>query len=259
MPHKKTAFDYKASIIKKYAELQADPTNETLQNQLNYLAGKLEENTKKTIIRANNEGNPWEETELKMTIRSMPTKAESGKYQTADYICYYEVAGHSGYCGLLVERKGGDKKKGGPQDIYGTLMVQENCARFYREIERFKKDKRFNQMVVIAECSYEQFLLYSPPFIGKERNSEHIGASAEARRGKIASLYARGVPVVFAGTRYNAIETYKALVRQWIIKNYDTILGLNTVPYNDEAFLKERLARLEVEIQATKAALGVPV
>ena len=135
-------------------------------------------------------------------------------------------------------------------------MNAKKCARFYREIDRYNDDPRFSQMVVIAECTFEQFLLYRPPFIGKKRNTKHIGASVAARRGKIASLHARGVPVVFCGTRKNAIEMYKVLVRQWLIKNYVTVLGLGKKPFDDEEFLKNRLARLEVEIEATRSALN---
>ncbi len=252
----KTAADYVTEIKSKYIELLADPSNDTIQHQLNYLVGKLEEKTEKTIIRANNEGYPWEEHDLKMPVRKMPTKEESGEYQTADYIFYYKGPGFAGYGSLLVERKGGDKKKGGPQDLYGTLMVAKNCDRFYREIDRFHDDKRFTQMVIIAECTFSEFLLYVPPFIGKSRNTEHVGASVEARRGKIASLYARGITVIFAGTRYNAIEVYKALIRQWIIKNYVSILGLDKLVYDDHAELTKKIAYHEAELLALKSSLA---
>lgn len=253
---KKTSAQYAEDIKSWYTEAQANPTNEEAQKKLNYFVGAWEKTLKKQIIRANNEGNPWEESNLGMPIRRMPTKAQSGDYQTADYMFYYEGAGCAGYGGLLVERKGGDKKRGGPQDLYGTLMVTGNCERFYREIKRFQDDKRFTQMVVIAECSFEQFLLYVPPFLGNERNTEHVGASVEARRGKIASLYARGVPVIFCGTRYNAIEVYKALIRQWIIKNYKSILGLDKVQYDDRAALINKIAYHEAELEALNASLA---
>jgi len=252
---KKTSSQYEDDIKQLYLEVKADPTNKEKQKALKNRVETWEKTLKKTIIRANNETNPWEESNLKMPIRKMPTKQESGDYQTADYICYYEGGRVAGYCGVLVERKGGDKKKGGPQDLYGTLLNAEHCARFYREIERFQEDDRFSKMVVIAECTFGQYLLYVPPFIGKTRNVNHVGASVESRRGKIASLYARGVPVIFADTRYNAIEIYKALIRQWIIKNYVSILKLDKLVYDERLFLENRVAQLEAELQAAKASL----
>jgi hypothetical protein len=207
-----------------------------------------------TIFTAQNEQKPWTPEELGYQVRPMLLKEDCGVQQVGDYQAYYSGPGIAGWVGLLVERKGGEK---GCEDLYSTLMNSENCARFYREIGRYNEDPRFSQMVVIAECTFEQFLLYRPPFIGKKRNTKHIGASVAARRGKIASLHARGVPVVFCGTRKNAIEMYKVLVRQWLIKNYVTVLGLGKKPFDDEEFLKNRLARLEVEMEATRSALNV--
>ncbi|MFA6728988.1 MAG: hypothetical protein WCS17_12365 [Prevotella sp.] len=205
-----------------------------------------------TIFQAQNEQLPWKEEDLEYTIRPMLLKSKCGDDQVGDYQAYYESPVCSGWVGVLIERKGGKK---GCEDLYSTLMNSENCSRFYREIDRFKEDKRFSQMVVIAECSFEQFLLYKPPFIGKTFNKDHIGATVEARRGKIASLYTRGVPVIFAGTRFNAIKIYKALIRQWLIKNYVSILGLDKLVYNDRAFLENRVAQLEAELHAARASL----
>ena len=61
---------------------------------------------------------------------------------------------------------------------------------------------------------------------------------------------------MFCGTRKNAIEMYKMLVRQWLIKNYVTVIGLDKKPFDDKEFLKNRLALLEVEIEATRSALN---
>ncbi|MDD3077395.1 MAG: hypothetical protein PHE44_12720, partial [Proteiniphilum sp.] len=149
-----------------------------------------------TIFTAQNEQKPWTQKELGYQIRPMLLKEDCGVQQVGDYQAYYSGHGIAGWVGLLAERKGGNK---GCEDLYSTLMNAENCARFYREIDRYNADPRFSQMVVIAECTFEQFLLYRPPFIGKKRNTKHIGASVAARRGKIASLHARGVPVVFCG------------------------------------------------------------
>ena len=219
----KTASDYAEEIKALYPV-----TTEKDLQKLNRRVSSFVKLLDITIFQAQNEQTPWTPDELGYSIRPMLLKEDSGLQQVGDYQAYYSCEECSGWIGLLVERKGGKK---GCEDLYSTLMNSENCARFYREIDRFKEDKRFTQMVIIAECSFEQFLLYQPIFVGKVRNTQHIGASVEARRGKIASLYARGVPVIFAGTRKNAVEVYRALLRQWLIKNYVAILGLDEKPY----------------------------
>lgn len=247
----KTASDYAEEIKALYPVT----TEEDIQ-KLNRRVSSFVKLLDITIFQAQNEQTPWTPDELGYSIRPMLLKENSGIQQVGDYQAYYSMPGRAGWVGILAERKGGKK---GCEDLYSTLMNSENCARFYREIDRFQEDPRFTQMVVIAECSFEQYLLYQPPFVGKTRNTHHIGASVEARRGKIASLYARGVPVIFAGTRKNAIEVYKALIRQWLIKNYVSVLGLDKLVYDDAKYLSEKLARLEAEMQATRAALGVEI
>ncbi len=244
---RKTAADY-AAEIKEMWPAHTEEEEAILNRKISSLVKLLDI----TIFRANNEQLPWEETDIGFPVRDMFLKKDFHAQQVGDYQAYYSGAGVAGWIGILVERKGGRK---GCEDLYSTLINPEHCARFYREIDRFKEDKRFSQMVVIAECSFEQFLLYTPLFTGKSRNTNHIGASVESRRGKIASLYARGITVLFCGTRKNAIETYKALIRQWLIKNIDVVLNLNVEPYNDRVFLEEKKARLEAELQAVKASL----
>jgi hypothetical protein len=245
----KTATDYAQEIRDLYSiQYRTIEEQKRLNGQVSSWAKLLDI----TIFQAQNEQLPWREEDLDFHVRPMLLKEKTGIQQVGDMQAYYSSPGCSGWVGLLVERKGG---KYGAEDLYSTLMNSENCARFYREIDRFYEDLRFSQMVIIAECSFEQFLLYKPPFIGKTYNSDHIGASVAARRGKIASLYARGVPVIFAGTRKNAIEIYKALIRQWIIKNYVRILGLDKLPYDDEAALLKRKAELEASLTAVNHSL----
>lgn len=247
----KTATDYEAEILELYSiKNRTIEQDKRLNGQVSSWAKLLDI----TIFQAQNEQLPWREEDLDFHVRPMLLKENSGMQQVGDYQAYYSMPGHAGYVGLLIERKGG---KNGAEDLYSTLMNSENCARFYREIDRFQQDPRFSQMVIITECSFEQFLLYKPPFIGKTYNSDHIGASVAARRGKIASLYARGVPVIFAGTRKNAIEIYKALIRQWIIKNYVTILKLDSKPYDDEATLLRKKAELEANLTAVNHSLEI--
>jgi hypothetical protein len=250
----KSAAVYAEEIKALYQEVLAHPEDEKLKESLNRKVGYWEKLLDITIFQAQNEQLGWSEKELCYPVRPMLLKGKETAYQVADYQAYYSSHGCSGYVGILVERKGG---KGGAEDIYSTLINSDNCSRFYREIDRFREDPRFTQMVVIAECSFEAFLLYKPPFIGKQRNTEHIGASVEARRAKIASLQIRGISVIFCGTRHNAIATYRQLIRQWILKNYVSILSLDSQPYDDKAALTARLAREEAAVAATRAALGV--
>jgi len=256
MPQKKTIQQYGEEIKSLHEALKEYPDSESIQSKLNTRVGSWAKLIDITIFAAQNEQIPWTSEDLGYPVRPMLLKEKSGLQQVGDYQAYYSGPGFAWWVGILAERKGGKK---GCEDLYSTLMGTENCARFYREITRFKDDPRFTQMVVIAECTLNDFLLYSPAFNGKERNVNHIGANVEARRGKIASLYTRGVPVLFAGTRKNAIELYKGLIRQWIKQNYASILKLDEKPYNDLSYMTTKKARLEAELKAVNNALGVAV
>jgi len=253
MPHKKTIQDYENEIKDLHAALKEYPDNEVLQSKLNNRVGSWAKLIDITIFQAQNEQLPWTQEDLGYPVRPMLLKEKSGLQQVGDYQAYYQGPGFAGWIGILAERKGGKPK--GCEDLYSTLMNAENCARFYREIDRFREDPRFTQMVVIAECSLNDFLLYVPPFTGKSYNVNHTGASVEAKRGKIASLYARGVPVLFCGTRKNAIELYKGLLRQWLKQNYSSILKLDVGAYNDRAELLKKKAFIEAELAAVNGAL----
>lgn len=254
MPPKKTIQQYEEEIRTLHKALKEYPDNETIQSKLNNRVSSWAKLLDITIFAAQNEQLPWTEEDLGYPVRPMLLKDKTGIQQVGDYQAHYSGPGYSGWVGVLAERKGGKPK--GCEDLYSTLLNAENCARFYREISRFREDPRFSQMVVIAECSLNDFLLYTPGFTGKTRNTDHIGASVEAKRGKIASLYTRGVPVLFAGTRKNAIELYMGLVRQWVRLHYASILKLDIEPYSDLRFLQEKEARIEVELRALKASIA---
>jgi hypothetical protein len=252
MGAKKTIDGYIQDIREYHLQLAEYPDSETLPKKINTRLNAVFNLLDIVIFQAQNEQTPWKSEDIGYSIRSMLRKDDTTPQQVGDYQAYISSPECPGWIPLLIERKGGKK---GCEDLYSTLMNSENCARFYREIERFNADKRFTQMVIIAECSLNDFLLYLPPFIGSARNTKHIGASVEARRGKIASLYARGVPVLFAGTRKNAIELYRGLIKQSVIKNYTSILKLDVEPYDDLVYLKTKQARLESELQAINASL----
>jgi len=223
----KTIEQYANEIKALYPQLQKYPASETLQRSIKQKVGAWEKLLDITIFQAQQERKEehlgWSEENLGYPVKPMILKRVGNNKQVGDYQARYQGGGVAGWVGVLVERKGGKK---GMEDLYGTLINADNCARFYREIETFQADERFSLMVVIAECTLTDFLLYVPAFNGNKRNYDHIGASVESRRAKINSLYIRGVPVLFAGTRPLAIEMYRGLIRQWILQHYVSILKL---------------------------------
>lgn len=102
---------------------------------------------------ASNEQLPWKTEEIGYTCTPMITKKESLIAQTGDYIAF--IKDYNQYAGICIERKT-------LQDLYSTLMDGEQRSRLYREIVRFEKDIRFNKFMLIAECTYEEFLTYVP-------------------------------------------------------------------------------------------------
>lgn len=225
----KTIEQYVNEIKALYLQLQVYPDSETFQKSIKQKVGAWEKLLDITIFQAQQERKEihlgWSEKNLGYTVKPMLLKGRGNNKQVGDYQARYEGGGVAGWVGILVERKGGKK---GMEDLYGTLINADNCARFYREIDTFQADNRFSQMVVIAECTLTEFLLYVPAFSGNKRNYGHVGASVESRRAKINSLYIRGIPVLFAGTRTVAIEMYRGLIRQWILQNFKFILGMET-------------------------------
>lgn len=167
------------------------------------------------IYVASNEQKPWEN--LQYNTYPMLRKEDIGYKQVGDYQAY--IKSINTFVPLLVERKT-------VADLYGTLMQTENRQRFYKEINTFEADHRFNQFVLIAECSYNQFLKYKPKFQGIKLNTKKYGATVDAKRGSISSLISRGIITIFAGSRLQARKLYVSMIKQSIIKNYpELVLG----------------------------------
>lgn len=250
------------TIVRKQLEADLETLKSQLYNQLKVWAGLVDV----TIFQSPEEHYPWKEEDLGHPVRKMLTKAEINIEQTADYQAYYQGIGYAGWIPFIVERKGGKEAKKGqgiPNDVYATLSSAHSRETFYKEIKRFKADPRFTEMYLIAECSYEDYIKYVPAYNGTDghghakRNTKHIGVSVGTREATIAGLEMRGCHVIFAGNRSRAIKMYKDLLRQWIIKNYDTVLELDKVTYDDLKALSEKKARLEVELQALNASLAM--
>jgi hypothetical protein len=217
----KTHEDYENNIISLHNELIDYPESKTLKNRLSYRLSKWAYLLNIEIHVANNEKSPWESHEIGYPIVSMVDKKSSGNYNVADYQAF--IKNYNQWCGLLVERKGG---KIGVEDFYGTLMNRQSRDRFYREIQRYEDDNRFSQMIIMVEGTMQDFLKYAPKFTGKIYNKNHVGANVESRRATIAGLYARGIPVLWCGSREQAVKIYPQLVKQWIVKHYDELIGI---------------------------------
>jgi hypothetical protein len=155
--------------------------------------------------------------------------------QVGDYQIFVNKCGNAlkdSFSSLLVERKGctfESDARGGIEmvgcDMYSTLMLRSNRERFYREILTFEKDERFTRMVVICECSYEQFLRFTPKFNGKEFNHNNTGATIASRVASVNALEERGVSVRFVGSRERAVESYKSMVRLNVIGCYERFIS----------------------------------
>ncbi len=215
---KKDIKHYENEIKKYHTELSNYPDSTTLQNKLSYRLGKWVSMLDIVVMAANNEQKPYTSDELGMNVKQMYTKAVSGFDQVGDY--QFFICGDINQWGsLLIERKENS-------DLYGTLMNRDSRERFYRELDRYVADKRFTQMLILVEGTLQDFLSYAPKFQGKSYNKNHSGANVASRRATIAGLYARGIPVVWCGSRAQAVKLYPQLVRQWCIKNYTAILNI---------------------------------
>jgi len=224
----KTVEDYETTIrelhSKKHALPDYHPEYQKLDEQIGRQVNKWADLADICVFAANNEQTPITEKELGLPIRPMLKKKETSFNQTGDY--HFTVNGK--LASLVMERKGTTRQNGFMKscDLYSSLFNRDNRDRFRNELSRFKCDERFDIFIVICECSYGEFLSFTPLFNGRTRNTNHIGASKASRVGTLCSLELDGCHVIFAGTRMMAIELYRSLIRQWCIKNYERILRL---------------------------------
>ena len=229
----KSVDDYAATILQYHVELQHLPeyhpdyelTNARLSRQLSAWSMKLDFNVRV----AQNEQQPWTDKELGLVTTPMEKKVASGHNQTGDYI--FEILNDDQSItmgGLCVERKGSTRETGRMVgcDLYSSFSKKDNRRRFEAEFKRFQKDLRFNLFVLIAECSYLEYLSFKPKFNGKNYNKTNYGMNVAARRATIAKLISMGIDVHFAGTRQAAVELYSDLVRQWCRTNYMDVLNI---------------------------------
>lgn len=224
----KTIEQYVQDIKETDELIQMYPDSETLRRKLYTKVSAWAKLLEITIFQSPQEKYPWTGEELGHSVKLMHTKKDTGADQTGDYMAYCRGGGYSGWIPIVVERKGA-RGKGGADDLYQTLSNTESREKFYRVIDRFKADKRFFQMFLIAECTLDEYLKFVPTFSGyKTRNKSHVSASVASRQATIAGLYLRGCTVIFAGNRARAIQMYLDLNRQWLLHNWMFVLKLRT-------------------------------
>ena len=222
--------DYAASILQYHVELQRlppqHPDYEKIEDQLSRQLTAWSNKLNITVQVANNEQTPWQSEEIGYPCIPMATKQASGTPQTGDYVAYLDD--YDMFAGVLLERKGTTRKNGRMVgcDLYSSFSKKDNRRRFEAEFKRYQKDPRFNLFVLIAECSYMEYLSFKPAFNGKNYNKTNFGMNVAARRATIAKLISMGIDVHFAGTRQAAVELYHDLVLQWCRTHYKQILNI---------------------------------
>ena len=226
----KSIDDYAATILQLHVELQRlPPQHPDYEKIYDKLSRQLTAWSKKlniTVQVANNEQTPWQVDEIGYPCIPMSLKKDSMMRQVGDYIAYlddYDMFG-----GLCVERKGTTRTNGRMIgcDLYSSFAKKDNRRRFEAEFKRYQNDPRFNLFVLIAECSYLEYLSFKPKFNGKNYNKTNFGMSVASRRATIAKLDVMGCAVKFKGTRHHAVEYYHDLVLQWCRVNYERILNI---------------------------------
>ena len=226
----KTIDDYAATILQLHVELQRlppqHPDYEKIEDKLSRQLTAWSKKLNISVQVANNEQIPWQSEEIGYPCIPMATKKASGAPQTGDYIAYLDD--YDMFVGVLVERKGTTRENGRMIgcDLYSSFAKKDNRRRFEAEFKRYQKDPRFNLFVLIAECSYLEYLSFKPKFNGKNYNKTNYGMNVAARRATIAKLISMGVVVHFTGTRQAAVELYSDLVKQWCRVNYERILNI---------------------------------
>lgn len=233
--------EYHIGLIKElHSKLLEYPDSETIKEQLYRQISQWEHKIKKIYFNSGQEQYPWTEDKLGHEVRKMMTQDEMKKeFKTGDMLKGFKWEDIQPQCGdyqcfcpgigwipIVIERKGGKEGESGPHDLYGSLADMGNRKNLHEEIDRMNKDKRFFYRYLLAECSYGDFMNYIPDYNRKDTIASQRGLSQETRSATIASLEIRGIHVMWEDTRDRAIQKYIDLNRQYLMRNYTKILGL---------------------------------
>jgi len=210
----KTLEELNFEIARYHEHLRQYPTDTPAKKKLEDRLNKWYEQLDITVFVANNEQLPYTSKELGFRTKPMLSKAQTGCSQVGDYNFHIDNIGGKfldGFGGLVVERKT-------CADFYGTMFGARD--RFYREVQRFHDDSRFDTFYIFVESDLITWLNYRPP-------NSPIDPMINQKMAVLGSLEARGAHVVWCGNRAIATRLYSDYVKQYCIKNYARILRLD--------------------------------
>lgn len=221
MAKRKTAADYEADIATLHKQLP-DPSVEKK------IARRIKKWMELAPIRvqvANNEKKPWTPEMLGYPVERMSLKKDIGINQVGDYQGIIETSAGDKYIGIVIERKS-------VEDCYNTLITEDDRARFYREIERFKSDNRFNKLMIIVEGTLSDFILYQPKFnadgfdYARRFDTNKNNTINEKKMTVVSDLLIMNVHVLFCDNPALSAQMCGRIFRESVRKNYVQILGL---------------------------------
>jgi hypothetical protein len=177
----------------------------------------------------------------------MPTKKITGINQTGDYVGVVTSSTGYRYIDTVVERKE-------ISDLYGTLIPEDGRKRFYREIERFKMDERFNKMVIIVEGTLSDFVMYQPEFnagefdYGRRFDVNKNSTINEKKMTVLADLLVAGVLVMFCDNPTLAAQMWRmrqfksgCLCVSWARVSVETLTVMVTWVGSEANMMKNRI------------------
>lgn len=231
MGKRKTEEDYESDITILHRELLITPDSDAIQKKIAYRVKKWMSFLDVRVYVASNEQRAWTAEMIGFPTEPMPTKKDSGYDQVGDYVGVIKSPGGVGkygggkYISILIERKSID-------DLYNTLVTEGDRQRFYREIDRFYADERFDKMLIMVEGAISDFLLYQPEFNGAEFDykrrfdTKKNDIINDKKMTVLADMAVAGVPVIFCDNATIAATLYGRMIREYIRKNYARIIGL---------------------------------
>lgn len=225
MGKRKTELDYESDIAILHRQLLITPDSSPIKKKIAYRVKKWMELVDIRIQVAQNEQHPWTSDMLGFITERMPTKKITGINQTGDYVGVVTSSTGYRYIDTVVERKE-------ISDLYGTLIPEDGRKRFYREIERFKMDERFNKMVIIVEGTLSDFVMYQPEFnagefdYGRRFDVNKNSTINEKKMTVLADLLVAGVLVMFCDNPTLAAQMCGRMFRESVRKEYWKILNL---------------------------------